>query len=196
MSQNPTTHVNEKKRPIVYPKGMKKYIGVMERGAVYSMGADLPLLRFGDLPGTKKFIKILHLDKEEDRKMWEAVQESKPYKTGKIIYIKSPEEVQAEAKKKKQEETLASIKKAMDEGFLTITDMNVMPADKVKEMADSIGAETEYFDTKRKVTKTLRKELLIRNIKLKLGVSLTNKETEIGKEIASANKEKENGLGK
>ena len=163
-------------RPITYPKGTIKYLGTEARGANFVIGPDLPLLRFGDAPGTNKRIRKFHMDKPEEKAMFEAVIESKPYKNGQIIYVESPEEIKAKAKKIKQGETLKTIKEALDTGIMSVTDMNRMESPDLLKLADSIGAECMYYNKASDKYQSLRKEVLIKNIRLLLGIAMNAKE--------------------
>ncbi len=155
-----------------------KYLGTEVRGGVFKIAPELPLLRFGSKPGTKKRIRKFNMDKEDDRAMFEAVIESKPYNDGVIVYVDSPEETKAKAKKVKQAQKLEAIKEALDTGVLSVTDMNRMEAPDLHKLADSIGAECNYYDSVRDHYKPLRKEVLIKNIRVLLGIPLNAKAKE------------------
>ena len=179
MSQTFESTDGKPKRPTVYPKGMVKYLGVHQRGVCYAIHPDLPLLRFPDVPETDKFIKVLNMDDKEHCRMYEEVKKSKPYKNGQIFYIKSPEEVQEEARLKRAAEELATLKSVLKKGYFTLMDFYQMSSEKAFELAEKIGAVTSYESVSKggKVTvKPLRKEVLVKNIKELLGVELTGKE--------------------
>ena len=152
-------------RPITYPKGTIKYLGTEARGVMFKIAPELPLLRFGDEAGTKKHIRKFNMDKDDERAMYEAVIKSKPFESGQIVHIDSPEELKAKAKAKEQSERLVGIKGALDTGVLTLTDMNKMTAPKLFDLADSIGAKCTD-----RLGKPYRKELLIRGIRIQLGI--------------------------
>ena len=97
-------------RPITYPKGTMKYLGTEVRGGVFKIAPELPLLRFGSKPGTKKRIRKFNMDKEDDRAMSEAVIESKPYNDGVIVYGDSSAEIKVKAKKVNQSKKLSAKK--------------------------------------------------------------------------------------
>ena len=164
-------------RPITYPKGTVKYLGTAARGVMFKIAPELPLLRFGHTAGTKKHIRKFNMDKDDERAMFEAVLESKPFNDGVIVYIDSPDEVKAKQKAKKQSEQLVAIKNALDTDVLTLTDMNKMTAPKLFDLADSIGAKCTD-----KLGKPYRKELLIRGIRIVLGIEVAESESEEGEE--------------
>lgn len=170
MSQDPTTVINERKRPISYPKGTIKFLGTGARGLQLILPGNLETLSFPDLPGTDKFVKRFDMDNPVQRKQFEAAIESKPFIKGQIHYIESPEELQKKAKMIKQEETLKTIKASISSGIFLLSDLKVKSVEELIELADSIGAECEYVDPRLKILKHLRKEVVVKNIYDKLGI--------------------------
>lgn len=165
-------------RPIAYPKGTVKYLGTEARGVKFKIAPGLPLLGFGDEPGTKKHIRKFNMDKKEEREIFEAVLDSTPFKKGEIIYVKSPDEIKAMAKAKKQAEKLEILKNALETGVLTVTDMNKKTSPELFDLADSIGAECTYYNKASDKHQSLRKEILIKNIRELLGLPQNMKEKE------------------
>jgi hypothetical protein len=174
---NPSALNQAKKIPEKFLSGERMY-GTEERGMVLILPGELPPARFGDNPGLHH---LCILDMEETRKnippeiqrqMAMAIEESKPFKQGRVFYVKSPAEIDAENKKKAQVESLAKYKNTLAQGLfeLKLEDRTI---EQLVSFSDEIGSAS--LD---KNGNPLPKFVLIKNIERLLGIVETETATE------------------
>jgi hypothetical protein len=183
MVQIPSSAGNDQVKhiPEKFLSGTVMY-GTEERGMVLILpGEDLPPARFGDNPG-KHHLCVLDMEKERNgippeiqRRMAMAVEKTKPFILGRVFYVKSKEELEAEEKKKEQAKFLKELKESLAGGVVMI-DLDKSVAD-LCEVADKIGAV--YLD---KNGKPSMKHVIQKNIKELLGLTETAPAPELPEE--------------
>lgn len=119
------------------------HYGSFDRGVAVVLAPDLPALYFGTTPvpfdNDKVYIATLDMEKEIDVKRREALEQSKPFKQGKIRYIPSQAELLDMAKQKKEAEECATVIKDLESGIYAIQLEKLNHAQLV-QLADRIGA--------------------------------------------------------
>lgn len=119
------------------------HYGSFDRGMAVVLAPDLPALYFGTTPvpfdNDKVYIASLDMEKEIDVKRRAALEQSKPFRLGKIRYIPSQAELLDMAKQKKEEEECATVKKDLESGIYKI-ELENLNHEQLKQLADRIGA--------------------------------------------------------
>jgi hypothetical protein len=119
------------------------HYGSFDRGIAVVLAPDLPALYFGTTPvpfdNDKVYIASLDMEKEIDVRRRDALEQSKPFRQGKIRYIPSQAELLDMAKQKKEKEECATVKKDLESGIYTI-ELEKLNHEQLKQLADRIGA--------------------------------------------------------
>lgn len=149
----------------------ERMYGTEERGMVLVLSGDLPVARFKDNPG-KHHLCVLDMDNtrqgvspEIQRQMAKAIEESKPFKQGRVFYVKSNAELAAERKVKAQAESLAKYKNTLAQGLFELK-LKDRTGEQLAAFADEIGAS--HLDKNGDV---MPKVALIKNIEKLLEIT-------------------------
>ena len=123
----------------------ERMYGTEERGMVLILSGELPVARFKDHPG-KHHLCVLDMDKtrqgispEIQRQMAKAIEESRPFKQGRVFYVKSPAEIAIEKKLKAQVESLAKYKNTLAQGLFELK-LKDRTTEQLVSFAEEIGA--------------------------------------------------------
>lgn len=156
-----------------FSSGVKMY-GTEERGMVLILSGDLPPARFKDHPGKHHIIQLdmnnparkdgAELSAEIQRKMAMAIENSKPFKQGRVFYLKSPEEMAEEKKREEQKKFREELIHQLSGGVIALNLERTV--DELCELAEKIGAV--YLD---KNGKKSMKHAIQKNIRDALGIA-------------------------
>jgi hypothetical protein len=161
----------------------ERMYGTEERGMVLILSGELPVARFKDHPG-KHHLCVLDMDNtrqgispEIQRQMAKAIEESRPFKQGRVFYVKSPAEIVTEKKQKAQVESLAKYKNTLAQGLFELK-LKDRTGEQLATFAEEIGAP--HLDKNGDV---MPKVALIKNIEKLLEISEPEPEPESESEV-------------
>lgn len=174
MVQNPSTNNDQPKHiPEKFLAGQRMY-GTEERGMVLILPGELPPARFGDNPGVHHFCILdmennvtrdgITITAETQQKMAMELEKTKPFINGRVKYVKSPDELRMEERKKEQEKFMGELKESLSEGILELN-LEEKSMEQLCHLAEKIGAV--YLNKNGKVT---LKNVIVKNIKELLGL--------------------------
>jgi hypothetical protein len=163
---------NNNQVPERFLSGVRMY-GTEERGMFLILSADLPPAKFGDNPGLHHILTLdmehpvmksgVQISAEIQQRMAMAIENSKPFKDGRVFYVKSPEELKEESKRKEQQKFREDLIRQLSSGVVKLDLERDM--DGLCELADKIGAV--YLD---KNGKRSMKHAIQKNIRDALGI--------------------------
>lgn len=119
------------------------HYGSFDRGMAVVLGNGIKAVYFGTTPvpfeNDKVYIATLNLSKPEDVIRREKLEQSKPFRLGKIRYIPSQEELEEAAKRKAEDIACAAMQADLQSG-LYVLNLENLKHDQLVKLADKIGA--------------------------------------------------------